>query len=382
MQYREIGNTGMKASIIGMGGEHLDHKPYNQVDRVVGAALEQGVNIIDVFMPGEEIRRNLGKAIGSRRDKVLLQGHIGSLEKDGQYDLTRDPGLCKKQFEGLLTAMGTDYIDLGMLYLIDNEAEFRAVFEGGIADYAQELKKKGVIRAIGASSHDPIIAAKIVETGLVEMMLFSINPAFDLYPAEQNALDKLHEDFTSEGFVGTDPRRAAFYSLCESKGVGLTVMKALGSGKLLSAEHTPFRRPLTVGQCIHYALTRPAVASVLIGYSEPEQVAEAVRYLSLTDEERDYSDAISVFQRDFTGSCVYCNHCQPCPSGIDIASVTRYLDIARLDESHIPPGARQHYGNLGGKGGDCIECGSCVERCPFRVDIIGNMRNAARLFGS
>ncbi|MDR2933444.1 MAG: aldo/keto reductase, partial [Oscillospiraceae bacterium] len=88
MEYREIGKTGMMASVIGLGAEHIDHKPYEQVESVIHAALDHEINIIDVFMPGEEVRRNIGKALGKNRSKVMIQGHIGSVDKDGQYDRT------------------------------------------------------------------------------------------------------------------------------------------------------------------------------------------------------------------------------------------------------------------------------------------------------
>ena len=57
-------------------------------------------------------------------------------------------------------------------------------------------------------------------------------------------------------------------------------MKTLGGGKLISEKHTPFNKPLTVHQCIHYALTRPAVASVLVGCQNRKQVEEAASYLN------------------------------------------------------------------------------------------------------
>ena len=63
-------------------------------------------------------------------------------------------------------------------------------------------------------------------------------------------------------------------------------MKTLGKGKLLSAEHTPFSQPMTVAQCIHYALTRPAVASVMLGCETREDVQSAVRYLDISESER------------------------------------------------------------------------------------------------
>jgi predicted aldo/keto reductase-like oxidoreductase len=111
-------------------------------------------------------------------------------------------------------------------------------------------------------------------------------------------------------------------------GVGITVMKPLGGGKLISKEHTPFNEPMTVAQCIHYALTRPAVASVLPGCKTGAEVLDAVSYLDKGNGERDYAPLLGTLRNDFLGNCVYCGHCQPCPEQIDIAAVNKYLDIA------------------------------------------------------
>jgi predicted aldo/keto reductase-like oxidoreductase len=195
-----------------------------------------------------------------------------------------------------------------------------------------------------------------------------------------NVLDYMGDN--AFGYEKTlDPERAALYQLCEQKGVAITVMKTLGAGKLLSKEHTPFSKPLTVGQCIHYALTRPAVVSALLGYSSGAEVLEAVKYLDMSDEERDYSAILEQYQGSFKGNCVYCNHCLPCPSNINIASVNKYLDIAVLNEAKIPPSIVQHYKSLEQHGSDCIGCGSCEKRCPFSVPVIKNMERAAALFG-
>ncbi|MDL2210454.1 4Fe-4S dicluster domain-containing protein, partial [Desulfovibrio sp. OttesenSCG-928-O18] len=83
----------------------------------------------------------------------------------------------------------------------------------------------------------------------------------------------------------------------------------------------------------------------------------------------------------FKGSCVYCNHCLPCPSNIDIAAVNKYLDIAMLDEAAIPPSIAGHYRSLKAHGSDCVACGSCESRCPFGVKVIDGMEKAAALFG-
>jgi predicted aldo/keto reductase-like oxidoreductase len=92
MQYRPIGKIGMSASVIGLGAEHLDNKLYEKVETIINTALEQGFNIMDVFMPGQIVRENIGKALEGRRDKMLIQGHIGSTDVNEQYDHSRAHG--------------------------------------------------------------------------------------------------------------------------------------------------------------------------------------------------------------------------------------------------------------------------------------------------
>lgn len=380
MIYRPIGKTGMSASIIGLGAEHLDNRPYEECEEVIEAALENDINIIDVFMPGTPVRDNISKALKGRRDRVLLQGHIGSVDIREQYDRTRDIPTCRKYFENLLRSFKTDYIDLGMMFFIDTEEDYKGVFETEYISYVQKLKQEGKIRAIGASSHDPAMAARIVETGAIELLMFSTNLAYDMLPSDINVLTVMGEKIDDAQFKGIDPKRAHLYKLSENKGVAITTMKTLGAGKLVMPEFSPFSKALTVGQCIHYALTRPAVISTLIGCKTRNEVLEAVNYLNLTEEERDYTNSIKTFKGSLSGKCMYCNHCLPCPSNIDIAATTKLLDIAALDESNIPAQIRGQYNTFLHKASDCIECGNCESKCPFNVKVIENMKNATRIF--
>ena len=379
MQYRDIGKTGQKASVIGLGCENLDNKPYEQVKETIDAALECEINLFDVFMPGKVIRENIARAMGMRRQDVMIQGHIGSTDINQQYDISRDLSTVKRYFEDLLRIFGR--IDFGMMFFIDSEEDYKGVFETGFADYVLKLKRDGDIGHIGFSSHNPHTAIRAINTGLPEMMLFSINPAFDMLPAGEYMFDHFDKGFGVELFRGIDPKRAELYKLCEQKQIGITVMKTLGAGKLISPEHTPFEKPLTVQQCTHYALTRPAVASVMLGCKTRAEVLDAARYLDMSDEERDYTEVLGSLRNDFRGNCVYCGHCQPCPSEIDIAAVNKYLDIAQLDKDNVPPSVRSHYQGMKATGKDCIACGSCEKRCPFGVSVIEKMSEAERLLG-
>lgn len=381
MIYRDLGKTGKKASVIGFGSEHLDRRPYEKAEEVISRVLHHGINMMDVFMPGSEVRRNIGRALGNRRKDIQIQGAIGSVDLREQYDISRDLDTCKRYFENLLRDLNTDYIDFGMLFFMDTDEAINQVLDNGILTYARELKKQGVIRHIGATSHNPLVARKMVEMDLLETLMFSVNPAFDMNAGDKS-LDDMMDSLADRRLQGVSPDRAALYLACEQKGVGITTMKTLGAGKLLKKETSPFGAPLSVGQCIHYALSRPAVAVAMVGYTSASEVDEACRYLTMKEEEKDYGLVVSATPETMHGACVYCNHCQPCPVSIDIASVNRYRDIARLNLDNIPPSIRQHYASLNSRGGDCISCGSCEERCPFGVEIISNMADAAEIFGS
>ena len=381
MEYRELGKTGKAVSVIGLGCENVDGKPYEQVKETIDAALEHGVNILDVFMPGREVRENIAKALGGRRDQVMIQGHLGSTDINRQYDICRDLPVVKRYFEDALRIFG-GHIDFGMMFFIDSEKDYHEVFDTGLAEYAERLKKQGDIGHIGFSSHNPLTAAKAIGTGLPEMLMFSINPAFDMLPSDSYILDTMEKGFSSDLFAGLDQKRAGLYKLCEQKQIGITVMKTFAAGKLISKELSPFADPLTVPQCIHYALSRPAVASVLPGCKTADEVRGVMKYFETGDADRDYSGVLSSVRNDFRGSCVYCSHCQPCPVGIDIASVNKCLDIARLDTDNIPLPARARYMDIRRESGGCTSCGHCEDRCPFGVSIIENMAEAERLFDS
>ena len=384
MEYREVGRTGIKGSIIGIGLEHVDNKPLEKVEEVVHAALDHGINMMDMFMPGREVRTNIGRALAGRRDKVFLQGAIGSVDLNLQYDISRELAVCKRYFEEMLTCLKTDYLDFGMLFYLDSHEAIDDMINNGVVEYARQLKREGKIRAIGATLHNPETGIRLVNEGLVDMMMFSINPAFDLMAnITASPLELLDDEFASRA-VGLDPRRAELYRLCQKQGLGLTVMKSLAAGKLLSTDHSPFSQALTPGQCIHYALSRPAVASVMVGCESAGQVAEAVKYLELSEAERDYSQIVTQFRDDgkagFKGSCVYCNHCLPCPAEIDVAAVNKILDIASLDKNNLPPDLVRDYQALKSKASDCLKCGSCEERCPFSVQVMDKMDQTTALF--
>ena len=225
-------------------------------------------------------------------------------------------------------------------------------------------------------------ALRAVKTGLIDLMLFSVNPAYDVLNENAERPRKLNNRFfdSMQELGGINPVREELYRYCEMHGVGITVMKSLAAGALLSDKTSPFGRAMTVQQCMHYALSRPGVASVLVGMQSPEQVADCLRYETLTPEELDYSFLFAAEPKfSMQGRCMYCNHCLPCAKHINIAQLSKYLDMALLDG--VTPTLQGHYDALEHHAGECIGCGRCETQCPFNVPIIQRMKQAAELFG-
>lgn len=379
MHYRKLGKTGLMVSEIGFGGEWLERHDETESVELMRYAGEQGINIIDCWMPDPKSRDIIGKAMSGNREKWIVQGHIGSTYQNGQYVRTRDIKYVAPAFEDILKRMHTDYIDLGMIHYIDSKEDWDVCMNTDYIKYVHELHKKGVIHHIGLSTHNPKIAKMAVETGFIEMILFSINPAFDMRPATEE-LDSMFGDYDTK-LSGIDPERAKLYQMCEEKEVGITVMKGFFGGRLFDANTSPFGTAFTPLQCIHYALTRPGVSSILCGYDTKEQVDEAVSYETATDDEKDYASVIaSAPLHSYTGQCTYCGHCKPCPVNIDIAMVNKFYDLA-VQQPKIPESVKAHYEALNTTASACVDCKSCESRCPFEVKVADRMVKTAELFG-
>ena len=342
-------------------------------------AHEKGINIIDCWMPDPKSRDIIGEGIKDVRDEWYVQGHIGSTFKDGQYYRTREMEYVVPAFEDLLKRLQTDYIDLGMIHYVDSEKEWDDIQKSDFMEYVMSLKEKGIIRHIGMSSHNPKVALKAAKTDYIEMILFSINPAYDMLPPSDDIEDMFAEKY-DENLNTVEPARTELYQYCEENDIGINIMKGFAGGRLFDAKTSPFETALTPVQCIHYALTRPGAVSILCGYDTKEQIDAAVGYESASDEEKDYAPVIaSAPLHSYKGQCTYCGHCKPCLAGIDIAMVNKLYDLATI-QPEVPESVRSHYSLLEHKANECVGCRDCETRCPFEVKIADRMEKASRLF--
>ncbi|KPK85718.1 MAG: hypothetical protein AMJ81_02995 [Phycisphaerae bacterium SM23_33] len=352
MQTRTLGRTGLTVGVIGLGTEYLLDVPRGTVVSVVRQAVAAGVNYFDVLFAQPHYLDNLGAAFQGLREKILITGHLGSAVQDGQYRRSRDVRECEELFHDLLRRLGTEYVDVAFLSNCDEQADYERVMgPGGLGELAVRLQREGQARFIGLSGHQVPVASKAVASGVVDVLMHSLNLSGDATPG-----------------------RKQLYHACAAQGVGLIAMKPFAGGSLLQNGTAV---PPTPVQCLSYALSQPAVATVVPGVKDPSELEAALAYLDASEQERDFSAVVGRFQRDTQGRCVYCNHCLPCPAGIDVGKTIRLSDSARHG---VSAALAEEYAALPAGASACLECGDCMERCPFQVDVISKMRQAARVF--
>lgn len=366
MTYRNLGATGLSVGTIALGVEGFKTDSLPRTKEMIDFAARNGVNFIDVCLSDPELLSNLSRAMGNGRNRFIIQGHICSVWENGQYRRTRNFAAAEKAFERMSEAFG-GRIEIGMIHYVDDENDFDAVFNGKIIEYVKELKSSGKITAAGLSTHNPEIGKKAAQSGLIDVIMFSINPGYDLSPDGNR--------------IVYNRERQDFYELCARKNIGLDVMKPYGGGNLLNADLSPFGKAFTPVQALNYALTRPAVAAVMVGCRSVEEMRAALAWNGATAAEKDYTVAFEGLDaKSWNGHCLYCGHCAPCPKEINIADVNKYLNLA-LAQNSVPPTVRSHYELLSRHASDCIQCGVCETRCPFQVAVRDKMKQAAAVFG-
>ena len=137
MNYRILGRTGLRVSEIALGCEGFNGKDAPFAQQMFDIAFSHGVNCMDLYSPNPEVHRYVAEAMRLRRGQFVLQAHLCTVWKDGQYQCTRRPDEVRRSFETLMANLETDYVDIGMIHYVDSEEAWRQIAEGPVMAYAR-----------------------------------------------------------------------------------------------------------------------------------------------------------------------------------------------------------------------------------------------------
>ena len=372
MEYRTLGRTGLTVSAVSLGTEYLIDQSKEHVSEVILAAMAAGINYFDLFFAQPAFRGNMGSAFRGRREQAILAAHLGATEQDGQYAKSRDPKLCRHFFEDFLRRYETDYADILLLHNSDGQEDYDGIVaRGGLLEMAQGYQRDGKARFIGFSGHTVSTALQAVQSGAIDVLMFPINLASHAVEGKRELLNACAVH--NVGLVAMKPF-AGGGLLLKKEAFTLEMYQTGGTEMELSQSHA-----VTPVRCLSYVLSQAGVSTIVPGCKDLKELEEALGYWSASDEEKDFSALVTDFEQYITGECVYCNHCLPCPSRIDIGHTLRLLDMT-MGAPRVSPELYAEYIAMETNAEDCVECGLCTDRCPFGVDVIAKMQATADLF--
>lgn len=370
MKTRRLGRSGLQVSAISLGTEYLLNEPRDHAVRVIHAALDRGINYFDIFYAQPDIRDTMGVAFRGRREEAMITTHLGGCVENGQHAKTRDLAISEHYFHDFLRRLETDYVDVVFLHNCDEQEDYEQLMdEDGLLGAARRYQEEGKARLIGFSGHTVATSLQAVESGAIDVLMFPVNILGNAVPGRRDLLDA-----------------------CQTHDVALVAMKPFAGGRLLQGgdelrverflvggSDVSVRRTnaITPVRCLSYILEQPSVSTIVPGCRDVAELDAALAYWDATPEERDFAPLLAGFAQYREGECVYCNHCLPCPSTIDIGQTMRLLDAAqRVGVEQV----RADYAAMPTNADDCIACGECEARCPFGVEVISRMEEAARVF--
>ncbi len=367
MEHRRLGRTGLDVGIIGLGTEYLLNQGRETMAAVVRQGVEAGANYFDLLYSHHGFLDDFSPGLQGLRDRVHLAVHVGNGDETGEPSWLKGPQACERFYLDALAQLHTDCADVALVQLLDFDEQQCWGWLEGMLEIARRLRQEGKARAIGMSAHKPQVALRGVESGEIDLLMYPVNLAGNAIPGQRE-----------------------LFRACLERNVGLVAMKPYAGGKLLPGHGSGYLHwfqsggafveanqaaGLTPVQCLSYVLSRPGVCTTVPGVKNEAELAAALHYLEATPQERDLRGLAARFSTYEPGECQYCNHCLPCPAGIDVGQLIRLVDQARegvTDELRAALPVRAQ---------ECRFCEECMERCPFKVRVTDRMYEAMERFG-
>ncbi len=167
MEYRKLGRTGLKVSIISFGGVMAKRMQQVELNETVSVAIDRGVNLFDVGPTYGDAQDKLGPAIKDYREQIILTCKT-------QPDKNKDE--VKKDLENSLKLLKTDYFDVYQLHEVTDEDSLKkSLSSGGALEAILEAREKGIVRYIGFSAHSEEYALKLMDLYNFDTVMFPIN---------------------------------------------------------------------------------------------------------------------------------------------------------------------------------------------------------------
>lgn len=320
-----LGSTGITTAQNAFGALPIQRISTEESTKILRRAFEGGMRFFDTARAYSDSEEKMGVALADLRDQIFIATKTMAQTPEDFWD----------QLETSLKNLRTDYIDLYQFHCVNQV--WRSGDGSGMYECMLEAKKQGKIRHIGVTAHKLEVAFDLVESGLYETLQ---------YPFSYLA----------------SPREIELVKLCHERNVGFIAMKGLAGGLLSNS------------RAIMAFMSQFENVLPIWGIQRESELEE---WLSYMDQTPVMDDEIAAFikkeQDELMGDfCRGCGYCMPCPSGITINQCARMSLMIRRAPSAGWLG--EHWQAEMEKINDCAECGACIKKCPYGLEIPALLR--------
>ena len=283
MEYRVLGSTGLKVSMLGLGVEHFKKQPTENISEVTKKAVKSGINYFDLVWSLPHVIEGVSQ--GTANSDVHHAVHLGSSYRNGKYVKAKSTKKCEETFRETLDRLDRDSVSIINLHYIKGMKQWEEVVKPkGILELAIRLRDEGLGKIIAISTHELEVVKRAVDHPDLASVMYQVNMA-------------------NHNLIGRDD----VFNHCKKQGMGLVAMKPFAAGNLLKPGkkvkfpeyktgglRAEYRIPasLTNHKCLHYSLSQPWVNCVVFGVKTLQELENNLRYYDSSKEEKDYESEL------------------------------------------------------------------------------------------
>lgn len=320
MKLVTLGKTGITTPQNAFGALPIQRVSLETAVALLRRANEGGMVFFDTARAYTDSEEKVGAAFADRREKVFIASKTAAETPEGFW----------KDLQTTLANLRTDYLDIYQFHCVGRC--YRPGDGTGMYEAMLEARARGMIRHIGITAHKIDIAEEIVASGLYETLQFPFR-----YLASE--------------------RDIALVKACEEAGMGFIAMKGLSGGLLNNSR-----------ACMAFMSQFDGVVPIW-GVQRQSELDEWLSYFTqeaVMDDEME--KVIAQDRAELMGDfCRGCGYCAPCSVGIIINQCARMSQMIRRAPSKdwLSPQWQAEMAKID----LCVNCGACVKRCPYELNI-------------
>lgn len=348
MKYRKLGSTGLKVSIIGVGGGAFFNPVVNEktVYQIIKCGVENGINLVDTAEDYGE--KKLKKALNEFKDLIVISKTTSSNERDFLLSL-----------KSSLKSLGKKSISIYLLQTINSIEDLNYRIENGVIKAAKRGIEKGLIEFLGFSSHRIDVAMEAIKTGY-----------FDVIEIPYGV-----------GFFETEK----LFKVTKKYGIGILAIRCFGGGNLIVREKShPLSSIFNPKNNLSYTLSNKNISSVLVGTKSVRHLEECIeaikKFKFLSKKERKKIEKMfnKILGKNF---CRGCLACMPCSDYGWKLPIDQLMRIEIFYSEYSIKNAINELSKYEDMLPKFIKNGKiCESNCPYNVPIVEKIKKLYKLY--